>query len=230
MRCGPRTGRVTVRDELDPVLLSGMELTGVLDGDQPFLLSHAGDHGAGQRRLGARRAARNQNVQPVANRLAECSLCITGIDRSRHRRALPPQTLAQGHRLAVEEGKVTDGAMVGPVFPKGEGGPCLDRRWQDGLRAQLGPVPVGSGGDDGMVLGHLQTGRARDLAGEPVRLDGAGRRHPLEVFHAFALDPDLTIRVDRDLRDRRIVQPFREGAEISVEISPARGHDLMCAE
>ena len=208
----------TVGQEGDGVRLAGEELEGILDGDQPLVFTDMGQEMAGESGLAGRGAATDQDVEPRLDQglqrglevhFGECGdvLHLLGAERIERDglaeeigRGVVPDA-ARSEETDGDRGAAIDGGRHGDLDPEGAA-----RIFYLAGNERVLFRDAGLGvADDG--LGHVERGGA--IHGLTLVTHGGV---------ACDLEPDLAVRIYRDLHHIVAPQEVAEWIEIALEI------------
>ena len=202
----------------DGIGLAREQLKSVLNGDQPFVLADVGQKVAGKSGLTGRGAAADQDVEPRLDQGLQRGLEIffgetgnvlhllgaEGIERDSLAeeigRCVVPDA-ARGKEADGDRGAAINGGRHGDLDP--EGAACIFHLAGD-ERVLFRDAGLGIA-DDG--LGHVEGGGA--IHGLAFMAHGGVARH---------LEPDLAVRIDRDLDHVIAPQQVAERVEIALEV------------
>ena len=213
LRAGTAVGQ-----EGDGVGLTGEELEGVFDGDQPFAFADMSQKVAGESGFAGRGPTADQDVEPPLDqglqRGFEVLICQTGdvlhfLGAERVQRHGLAEEIGRGVVPDAARGEETDG----------DRGTAIDGGRYGDLDPKRTACIFYLAGDEGVLFRNAGLGIADDGLGH---VEGCGPIHGLTfVAHggvACDLKPDLAVRVDRDLDHVIASQEVAERVEIALEI------------
>ena len=176
--------------ELDPVLLRQLQLRGILDADDPFLLRDVAGQDVEQGGLARARAARDHDVAPHLD---------AGLQEPRHRR-----------RQGPESDQAVHAQQVALEFPDGDARSLQRQRRNDGIdAAAVGKARI----DEGGRLVDVASQRRDDALDHAHHRLRRAERFFDALQLAFPLHVDLGRAVDHDLADRVVGEPGLQRTE-----------------